>query len=98
MTKISIQKHQLEVIKSPRITEKATVKAGENQYVFEVTDRSTKASIAKSIEALYKVKPVKVNIVNIPAKTVFVRGKVGKKSAIKKAYVFLKKGDKIDLA
>jgi len=38
-----------------------------------------------------------VRIVNIPAKKVFVRGKRGQKNAIKKAYVELKKGDKIEL-
>ena len=95
---ISIKKHQVEVIKRPRITEKATVKSGENQYVFEVTESATKASVAKSIEAMYKVKPVKVNIVNVKSKRVFVRGKVGKKNSFKKAYVFLKKGDKLDIA
>jgi large subunit ribosomal protein L23 len=97
MTNISIPKHPVEVLKKPRITEKAALGAEKGQYVFEVSDRATKTSVAKAIEVLYKVKPIKVNIVKLPAKTVFVRGKVGKKSGVKKAYVFVKKGDKIDL-
>jgi len=43
------------------------------------------------------VKPEKVRVAAIPAKKVFVRGKKGVKSGGKKAYVYLKKGDKIEL-
>ncbi len=96
MKTISI-KHSTGVIKKPRITEKATVGAEKGQYIFEVTPDSNKASVAKAIQQMYKVVPAKVNIVRTPAKKVFVRGKVGTKQAVKKAIVFLKKGDKIDL-
>ncbi len=96
MKTISI-KHSTGVIKKPRITEKATVGAEKGAYIFEVSEDSNKASIAKAIEQMYKVVPVKVNVVRNPAKKVFVRGKVGTKQAVKKAIVFLKKGDKIDL-
>ncbi len=96
MKTISI-KHSTGVIKKPRITEKATIGAENGQYIFEVTQDSNKASVAKAIEQMYKVVPVKVNIVRTPAKKVFVRGKVGTKQAVKKAIVFLKKGDKIEL-
>ncbi len=96
MKTISI-KHSTGVIKKPRITEKATVGTEKGQYIFEVTQDSNKASVAKAIEQMYKVVPLKVNIVRTPAKKVFVRGKVGTKQAVKKAIVFLKKGDKIDL-
>jgi large subunit ribosomal protein L23 len=94
----SIKKHSNEVIKHPRITEKATLVTDKNQYVFVVTPDATKASVAAAIEQVYKVKPVRVNIVRTPAKKIVVRGRPGMKSAIKKAYVFLKKGDKIELA
>lgn len=97
--KVSINKHSTNVIKRPRITEKATmgIEKG-SSYIFEVTQDATKPSVAKAIEQMYKVTPIKVNIVRNPAKKVFVRGKVGKTQAVKKAIVFLKKGDKIDLA
>ena len=96
--KTSINKHATGTIKKPRITEKATFSAENGAYIFEIVQDATKITVAKAIEAMYKVKPVKVNIVRTPAKKVFVRGKVGHKQAIKKAIVFLKKGDKIDLA
>lgn len=86
------------VLLAPRITEKAALGADRaGVYVFKVTEKATKKSVAASVKASYKVTPVKVNILRIPAKNVFVRGKKGVKSGGKKAYVFLKKGDKIEL-
>ena len=69
-----------------------------NVYTFEVTKESTKHSIEKEIKTLYKVTPIKVRIVNLPAKEVVVRGRKGMQSAVKKALVYLKKGDKIEIA
>jgi large subunit ribosomal protein L23 len=94
----SINKHATGTIKKPRITEKATYSAEKGVYIFEIAQDATKITVAKAIQAMYKVTPVKVNIVRSPAKKVFVRGKVGTKQAIKKAFVFLKKGDEINLA
>lgn len=82
----------------PRITEKATNSlANGNVYVFEVFASSNKKSIMASVKDLYKVTPVKVNIVNLPAKNIIVRGKKGKTASIKKAYIYLKEGDKIEI-
>ena len=82
----------------PRITEKAAILADkQNVYVFEVSSEATTASVAASVKASYKVTPVKVNMARVAAKRVVVRGKRGVKSGSKKAYVYLKKGDKIEL-
>lgn len=87
------------ILKKPRITEKAALLAEtQGTYVFEVDAHATKINIAKAIKTLYKVEPLKVNIVKLPAKKVFSKGKRGMTAAVKKAYVVLKKGDKIDLA
>lgn len=86
------------VLLRPRITEKAALSADSaGVYVFEVSENSTKTSIAASVKALYKVTPVKIRVAKIVPKAVFVRGKHGTKSGGKKAYVYLKKGDKIEL-
>jgi large subunit ribosomal protein L23 len=88
-----------DIILRPRITEKTGIMNEiSNVYTFEVVKTATKHTVEKAIKALYKVTPEKVRIVNLPAKKVFVRGKNGSKSAVKKALVFLKKGDKIDFA
>ena len=82
----------------PRITEKSGIMSENfNIYTFEVSKNSTKHSVEKEIIFLYKVTPTKVRIVNLPAKKIFVRGKKGTQSAIKKALIYLKKGDKIDI-
>lgn len=82
----------------PRVTEKATTLAERNGvYVFEIEKDANKKTIAAAINNLYKVSPVKINIVKIPRKQVFVRGKKGFKAGGKKAYVYLKKGEKIEI-
>lgn len=94
--------HQINAKMSPikrfHVTEKAGILSEHNAYAFEVLKSATKNQIAKEITKLYKVTPVKVNIVSVKAKKVNSRGKVGKTNSIKKAYVFLKKGDTIDIA
>ncbi len=84
------------LIKNPRITEKASTAFEKNVYTFEVATSANKTEISKAIFALYKVKPVKVNIVRIPRKKVMTRGKEGTKGGGKKAFVYLKEGDKIE--
>jgi len=85
------------VIVGPRITEKAALTAETNVYVFDVATTATKRTIAEAINMLYKVMPVSVNVINIPRKRVIVRGKKGMKGGGKKAYVYLKAGDKIEI-
>jgi len=100
MSKISNKiKSESAILSRPRVTEKATFVAGAKNpvYTFEVAATATKPEILKAIEAKYKVKAIKVNIVTLPAKNVVVRGKKGTKPAVKKAMVFLKAGDKIEI-
>ncbi len=95
MTSLNIKPDS--VLLRPRVTEKAAIKANtQNVYVFEVTKGATKASVKASIRDTYKVTPIDVRLLAIPSKNVFVRGKKGVKSGGKKAYVYLKKGDKIE--
>ena len=87
------------ILKSPRVTEKSTDLASRKlpAYVFEVAREATKPMILGAFETKYKIKPVKVNIVNLPAKRTTVRGVAGTKSAIKKAIVYLKVDEKIEI-
>jgi large subunit ribosomal protein L23 len=89
-------KHHADVIVRPRITEKAAMSAEKGVYSFEVTPRATKITIAAAVKEIYKVTPVKVNIVNLPVKKVFAKGKRGTVKAVRKAYVYLNEGDKIE--
>lgn len=85
------------VLISPRVTEKAAIAGEKNVYVFNVYTKATKNEIKKAIEKLYKVVPEKVNIVQLPSRKTFIRGRRGKTARAKKAYVYLKKGDKISV-
>ena len=86
------------ILIKPRITEKATILVEENNvYTFDIHPRATKNEVSQAIESHYKVKPVKVNITEVKSKRVFRRGKKGKKSGGKKAMVYLRKGDKIEV-
>lgn len=85
------------VLINPTITEKATFSSDKSVYVFKIDPSTTKKHVEKAFVEKYKVTPVKINTVTVPAKNVFVRGKKGKKSGYKKAYVYLKKGEKIEV-
>lgn len=84
-------------ILGPRITEKATLFAEKGVYAFNVHERATKESIAKALKDVYNVVPAKIAIARVPEKHVFSRGKAGVKKGGKKAYVYMKAGEKIEV-
>ena len=85
------------VLHRPRVSEKALLGQARGVYVFDVASTANKQTIAKAIFALYKVKPRKVTVTAISAKTVMMRGKAGQSGGGKKASVYLKKGEKIEI-
>lgn len=86
-----------DVLRRPHITEKASALAEKNVYVFEVDPKANKAMVKNAVRLLYKVTPEKVRIVNVPRKRVFIRGIRGVKPGMKKALVYLKKGESIEI-
>lgn len=84
------------IIKNPRITEKASFSAEQNVYTFDIAANANKTEIKKVIFALYKVHPVKVNVLSVPRKSIMSKGKAGVRGGGRKALVYLKKGDKIE--
>ena len=85
-----------DILLRPRITEKASMVLEKNVHAFEIASDATKKQVAEAIKVFYKVTPIRVNIVKNPTKEVFIRGKKGKKAGVKKAYVYLKTGDKLE--
>lgn len=96
---LGAESREFSVLKRPRVTEKATRLAEEeNVYTFEVAKDATKKEIEAAVESLYEVKPVHVRTVKIPKKKIRQRrGKGGVKKGGKKAYVKLAEGDTIEL-
>lgn len=86
------------VIKNPRITEKATFVSEKNIYTFDVAVNSNEQMVKQAVKETYGVTPTKVNMINIRGKKVYSRGKEGTTAKSKKAYVYLKPGDKIEFA
>ena len=84
------------IIKNPRVTEKASFSQEQNVYTFDISASANKTEIKKIIFALYKVKPIKVNVLSVPKKNIMSKGKAGVKGGGRKALVYLKKGDKIE--
>jgi len=86
------------VLLAPHITEKSTLSAEKGIYAFRVAPSASKVMIRQAIADLYGYKPRKITIANMPAKTRSVRGKKGVKPGYRKAMIYLKEGDKIELA
>lgn len=87
------------VLTRPHVTEKATDLSERGVYAFDINTLANKMHVRQAVEKLYKVKPVKVAIVNGKPKLMKNprTGRVQtKKTGVKKAFVYLKKGDKIE--
>jgi len=89
-----------DVLRRPIISEKSAKLAETGAMAFEVDPRAGKKEVAKAIKAIYNVAPEKVNIINQKGKIKSKRfkGIAGKTKTVKKAYVTLKAGDKIEVA
>ncbi len=97
VTKSKIKNTKTTAKITARITEKASALQSGNVYIFDVMPGTNKNDIKKEILALYKVKPIRVNVLAIPKKRAMLRGKIGSKAGGRKAHVYLKEGDKIEL-
>jgi len=96
---LSTDRDLTRVIAGPRITEKAVGLGDQNVYTFNIRRDATKFLVRDAVKALYGVTPVKVNIVNKKPATRLSgsRNRMVKVAGEKKAYVYLKKGDTINL-
>jgi|SRR3989338_29466 len=85
-----------DALRRPHISERASDHAAKGTYAFRVSPDATKSQIGAAVAALYKVTVEKVRTVTLHPKRIIVKGKPGVRSGGKKAYVFLKTGQKID--
>jgi large subunit ribosomal protein L23 len=86
-----------EILRSPVVTEKATMASEHNQVVFQVPLDATKFEIKAAVEDLFKVKVEAVNTLRVKGKTKRFRGRPGRRSDFKKAMVRLAEGQSIDV-
>ena len=89
--------NSLDTIISQAINEKATSLSEYNKVVFKVHKGANKNSIKKSIEKIFKVNVIKINIINKRSRIKLRQGRKVKVTGFKKAIITLKKGQSIDL-
>jgi len=87
-----------EMIRTPVITEKATMGSQYNQVTFRVPVSARKPDIRLAVEAVFKVKVVKINTSTQLGKTKVFKGRKAFRSDTKKAIVTLAEGQKIDVS
>jgi len=89
--------HPYAVLLRPLVTEKSTILAGQNQYVFEVARAANKIQIKQAVELAFSVHVKAVNVMNVRGGVRrFGRGPAAA-PAWKKAIVTLAEGHKIEL-
>lgn len=88
-----------QVIIEPVLSEKSNL-ARENEckkYTFRVDPRANKFEIESAVKELFKVEPLKCNVMTVNGKPKYSRGKggyiAGDTGSWKKAVITLKKGD-----
>jgi large subunit ribosomal protein L23 len=86
------------IIISPSVTEKGTMISASNQIVFNVVATATKPDIKEAIEGLFGVKVKSVNTLVRKGKKRNFRGRPALLSDVKKAYVTLADGEKLDVS
>ena len=86
-----------DIIIAPVITEKTAGLAENNVYVFSVKTTANKTHVKQAIEALFNVKVVKVNIMNVKPKKKRVGQYPGLTNRERRAFVTLAEGNTIEL-
>src|SRR3989344_136698 len=83
------------VLYAPLLTEKAAQAMDSGLYVISVSENATKKSIRQEFKTNFDLDVVSVRIVNLPAKQIKFKRIPGTQPARRKAYVQLKKGQKL---
>ena len=82
---------------SPRVSEKAAISASNNVYVFNVPVTAEKIEIARAVQDLYGVTVTDIRTARGIGKHLTRGRREGVRNRWKKAFVIVKKGQKIDL-
>lgn len=87
-----------DVVIKPVLTEKSVKQQADGIWTFLVEPKATKGQIAQAVKELFGVEPIKVRVANVKPKKKFLwryRRVVIKGKRLKKAWVYLKPGEKI---
>lgn len=91
------QEHILQVLHKPHFSEKASILTEKyNTIVLKVSKNSTKSEIKAAVHQLFQVMVNDVRTLVIKGKMKHNKQRVGYRKNWKKAYITLKKGQKLD--
>jgi large subunit ribosomal protein L23 len=86
------------VLVQPLLTEKLTgIRETTNTFGFIVHPDANRVQVKQAVETLLKVKVARVNVMNVLGKVKRLGRFSGKRSDWKKAFVTLKKGEKLEM-
>jgi len=85
------------VLAAPHITEKATMLAEKNKYIFRVQPGTNKIEIKRAVEEVYGIEVTEVRVISVPRKHRRLGKKMGWRKGYRKAIVSIKKGQKIEI-
>ena len=86
-----------DILIRPLITEKGTLLADQNKYLFAVALDATKIDVRRAVEQTFDVTVLSVNMVNVPGKEKRWGRHRYRTSRWRKAIVTLQQGQTIDL-
>jgi large subunit ribosomal protein L23 len=93
-TESKIHPGERQLVRQPRLSEKAVASNKLNQYVFTVSPDATKLQIRRHLESLYGITIARINTVRMQGKVRRYGRTQGKTSPFKKAIVTLTKDSK----
>jgi len=91
------QQELTKLIIAPVVSEKSTLFAEQNKFVFKVKKTANKKTIKQAVELMFNVEVDSIHVLNVKGKTKRYGRFIGSRSDWKKAYVKLKAGHNIDL-
>jgi large subunit ribosomal protein L23 len=86
-----------DIIRSVYVSEKVTALNECNKYVFCISQSATKLDLKRTIEFLYDVKVLSINVMNTKGKKKRFKGTLGVRSSFKKAIVTFGQNVNFDL-
>jgi large subunit ribosomal protein L23 len=92
------KQEMIRILQAPITSEKSTIFADEQKYVFRVKKTANKKNIKDAVEMMFDVHVEWVHVLNVKGKTKRFGRFIGSRSNWKKAYIKLKPGYVIDLS
>lgn len=87
-----------QILVRPMVTEKTSMAAEKGNWIaFEVSKDATKPEIKNAVQRLFKVDVERVNTLIRNGKIKMFRGRQGRRSDVKIAYIRLKDGQSVDV-